>query len=194
MATRWENVPGLNEDVVRRTAEDVGKVKKRLGVDSSNLKGGAREAVREAGGRAASRLGTRAGLLGGALQVGYDTGRAIDETTGVGKKLVDKTVGPAIDKMAAGEDRVELSKESKERIARGDLESKEAKQEVKPVKRKQFSKVGTGETENRRAYEEGEGEDGMRRGGSVKKYAKGGSASSRGDGCAQRGKTKGRYL
>ena len=31
---------------------------------------------------------------------------------------------------------------------------------------------------------------GMKRGGSVKKMAKGGSASKRGDGCAQRGKTK----
>jgi hypothetical protein len=32
----------------------------------------------------------------------------------------------------------------------------------------------------------------MKRGGKVKKYAKGGSV--RGDGCAQRGKTKGRMI
>jgi hypothetical protein len=36
--------------------------------------------------------------------------------------------------------------------------------------------------------------DGMKRGGKVKKMAGGGSASSRGDGCAQRGKTKGRFV
>jgi hypothetical protein len=37
----------------------------------------------------------------------------------------------------------------------------------------------------------------MKKGGKVKTYAKGGSvssASSRGDGCAQRGKTKGRFI
>jgi hypothetical protein len=36
--------------------------------------------------------------------------------------------------------------------------------------------------------------DGMKRGGKAKAYAKGGSISSRGDGCAQRGKTKGRFV
>lgn len=35
-------------------------------------------------------------------------------------------------------------------------------------------------------------ETGMKRGGKVKKYAKGGSASSRGDGIAKKGKTKGK--
>jgi hypothetical protein len=35
---------------------------------------------------------------------------------------------------------------------------------------------------------------GMKRGGAVKKMAKGGSASSRADGCATKGKTKGRMV
>jgi hypothetical protein len=35
---------------------------------------------------------------------------------------------------------------------------------------------------------------GMKKGGAVKKMAKGGSASSRGDGCAQRGKTRGKFV
>ncbi len=35
---------------------------------------------------------------------------------------------------------------------------------------------------------------GMKRGGKVKKYAKGGSASKRADGCATKGKTKGRFV
>jgi hypothetical protein len=35
---------------------------------------------------------------------------------------------------------------------------------------------------------------GMKRGGAVKKMAKGGSASSRADGCAAKGKTKGRFV
>lgn len=34
----------------------------------------------------------------------------------------------------------------------------------------------------------------MRRGGKVKKYASGGSVSKRADGCATKGKTKGRFV
>jgi len=41
------------------------------------------------------------------------------------------------------------------------------------------------------AMEAGEG---MKRGGKVKKMAKGGSASKRGDGCATKGKTKGKFV
>lgn len=50
--------------------------------------------------------------------------------------------------------------------------------------------AGEGAEENRKIY-------GMKKGGAVKKYAKGGSVSSaskRADGCAQRGKTKGRMV
>jgi hypothetical protein len=36
--------------------------------------------------------------------------------------------------------------------------------------------------------------EGMRKGGKVKKMAKGGSASRRADGCATQGKTKGRFV
>lgn len=42
------------------------------------------------------------------------------------------------------------------------------------------------------AYDEDK--DGMKRGGKIKKMAKGGSASSRADGIAQRGKTKGKFV
>jgi len=48
-----------------------------------------------------------------------------------------------------------------------------------------------------RAAREAREVDGMRRGGSVKKYAGGGSVSSaskRADGCAQRGKTRGKFV
>ena len=110
MATRWQSIPGATENVVERTAEDIGKVRKRMNVDSSGLKGGAREAVREAGGRAANRLGARAGMAGAALQGGYELGRALDESTGIGKKLVGKA-GSAIDRAASG-DRVRLTKEA----------------------------------------------------------------------------------
>ena len=114
MATRWQSIPGATENVVERTSEDIGKVRKRMNVESSGLKGGAKDSVKEAGGRAARRLGARAGLAGAALSGGYDAGRALDEATGVGKKLVDKA-GSAIDKAATG-DRVKLTKEAKQQL------------------------------------------------------------------------------
>jgi hypothetical protein len=49
----------------------------------------------------------------------------------------------------------------------------------------------TGGAEEVVAMEAGEG---MKRGGKVKKMAKGGSASKRGDGCATQGKTKGKFV
>lgn len=114
MATRWQSVPGMDENVVERVAEDIGKVRKRMNVESSGVQGGAKDSVREAGGRAARRLGVRAGMAGAALQGGYEAGRAIDEATGAGKKMVDKA-GKLIDRASTG-DRVELSKDAKRRV------------------------------------------------------------------------------
>lgn len=48
-----------------------------------------------------------------------------------------------------------------------------------------------GDAEPVMAMEAGEG---MRKGGKVKKMAKGGSASRRADGCATQGKTKGKFV
>ena len=55
------------------------------------------------------------------------------------------------------------------------------------------------EEERRQAEEEAlmqatRGPENMKRGGKVKKMAKGGSASKRADGCAQRGKTRGKMV
>jgi hypothetical protein len=161
MATRWQSIPGATENVVERTSEDIGKVRKRMNVESSGLKGGAKESVKEAGGRAARRLGARAGLAGAALSGGYDAGRAIDEATGVGRKLVGKA-GSAIDRAATG-DRVTLTKEAKQQ-----LEDEENFQGMQKALREVDEESGR------------------------KGYAKGGV--TRADGCAQRGKTKGRYI
>jgi hypothetical protein len=158
MATRWDNLPGLNDDVVERSIEDYKKMKKGQNVDTSKTKGSAREVVREAGQRAQNRNAGRAGLAGAALQAGYEGGRALDESTGAGKKMVEgssalKTIA---DKMGKS-DRVKLSEDSKDRIAHA---------------------------ENTKALREVDAEkEGMKKGGSV---------SSRADGIAQRGKTRGK--
>lgn len=114
--TRWSNLPDLNEDVVRRSAEDVGKVRKGMNPPET-ARGGARTAMEEAGRRAGARLGSRAGLAGAALEAGYGLGRAIDKRTGAGKKLVDATgLGQAAERMAADREGVKLTPEARQRI------------------------------------------------------------------------------
>jgi len=167
MATRWDNLPGLRDDVVARSVEDYGKMKKGQNVDSSKAKGTAREVIKEAGDRGRNRLVGRAGYAGAALENGYMLGREIDERTGAGKNMVEgsQTLKGVANKMGES-DRVKLSEDSKDRIAHA---------------------------ENAKALREVDAEkEGMKKGGKVKKYASGGSVSSRGDGIAQRGKTKGR--
>jgi hypothetical protein len=124
MATKWDNVPKLTDDVVKSAKEDVAKAKKGRDVDSSRLAGGAKEAVREAGARASNRNMGRAGAAGAALQGGYEAGRALDEATGVGKKLVDKSgLGRMAEKAANARDKVELSQNAKDRLEDEDVDS-----------------------------------------------------------------------
>jgi len=176
MATRWDKMPNLNEDVVKGVSEDVGKVTK----STSNLKGAAVDAVKEAGGRAAKRLVGRAGLAGLALQSGYDAGRAIDEATGVGKKMVDESgLGDAAAQAATSGDRVTLTKEAQDRIAKGDLDKKPTKKA--PARAKPAAKSSEDDSD------EGYVSLTMKKGGRV-------SASKRADGIATKGFTKGRYI
>jgi hypothetical protein len=194
MATRWDNLPGLRDDVVKRSAEDVGKAKKAANINSSDLKGGARRSVIEAGGRAVNRNIGRAGAAGAALEAGYGLGRAIDEKTGAGKQIVDKSgLGDLAERVANSRDKVELSEDSKKRIARGDLDS----EEVIPSKKKKSSGSKNMSIEGKMyAGRNPEIDDDTRK--SAGGYKRGGKvvskASSRADGIAQRGKTKGRYI
>jgi len=119
----------------------------------------------EAGGRATTRTKGRAGLAGLAAELGYGIGREIDERTGVGKKIVEKSgLGDVVDKVVNMRDKVKLSKREKA----DDSDDSDASDKFQP----------------RRS----EGDFGMKKGGKVS------SASKRADGCAQRGKTKGRYV
>lgn len=66
-----------------------------------------------------------------------------------------------------------------------------------PVKPSEAGKpIPPSKARARTSFDEDQSEVEFRKGGKIKKYAKGGmvsSASKRGDGCAQRGKTKGKY-
>ena len=187
MATRWDNLPGLKDDVVERAKEDFAKGKKGRNVDSSKLTGGAKEAVREAGKRADNRNVGRAGAGQVMFEIGYGVGRKIDEKTGLGKKMVDKSgLGDAAEKAANRRDKVELSKDAKARLDEEEVDNYRREIEAEDKARKAYSGKD----------EESYKGDGMKRGGKVVKMASGGmtssSASKRADGIATKGKTRGK--
>ena len=190
MATRWDNLPGLRDDVVARDREDTAKAKKGREVDSSKLTGGAKEAVREAGKRAENRKVGRRGAGVAAFEIGYMAGREIDEKTGLGKKMVEKSgLGSAAEKAASRRDKVELSKSAKERLQDEEIDQIRRDTDAAEKARREYS--GRYEDGTRLPSDEDYKGDGMKRGGRVKKMASGGmAASKRADGIATRGKTK----
>jgi len=151
-------MPNPREDVVASQKADADRIKR--GLDTAETRPQNRKQVQEAGGRAALRSVGRAGAAELAFRAGYEGGRALDERTGAGKKMVggSSALKAVADKMGSS-DRVKLSEDSKDRIA--DRENDKALREV--------------DAEN----------EGMKKGGRVKKYARGG-------GIEQRGKTRGR--
>jgi len=189
MATRWDNLPGLKDDVVERAKEDFAKGKKGRNVDSSKLTGGAKEAVREAGKRADNRNVGRAGAGQVMFEIGYGIGRKIDEKTGLGKKIVDKSgLGSAAEKAANRRDKVELSKDAKARLDEEEVDNYRRETDANEKARREYS--GRYEDGTRLPSEESYKGDGMKRGGKVKKMASGGmTASKRADGIATKGKT-----
>jgi len=187
-------LPHPKEDVVASQSADNARIKK--GLDAPAERAYNRLQQQEAGGKALTRTTGRAGAAGAALEAGWAAGRALDEKTGVGKKLVDKSgLGDLAEKMATPREKVELSEESKARIAKGDLDSKPSKASYRSKKE---TEVNVPEGDIRSGSNENIGEDIRQRAMSYANsdsYKKGGStASSRGDGIAMRGRTKGKYL
>jgi hypothetical protein len=186
MATRWDKLPNPMQYDTQTAGRDADAVKKALN-PPKHIKGGALDSVRAAGMRGGTRLGGAAGLAGLAYEGGKFIGRKIDEETGAGKKIVDETVGPSIDRVIASQDRVTLSPEAKARIAAGELEQKEPKPRTRTI-------GGSSPEGKLQPGRNPEIDDETRE--SAGGYKKGGkvSTSTRGDGIAQRGKTKGRML
>jgi hypothetical protein len=192
---------------VERAKEDFAKGKKGRNVDSSKLTGGAKEAVREAGKRADNRNVGRAGAGQVMFEIGYGVGRKIDEKTGLGKKMVDKSgLGSAAEKAANRRDKVELSKDARARLDEEEVDNYRRETDANEKARREYS--GRYEDGTRLPSEENYKGDGMKKGGMTAKFmsfskkgkpagmkpvtkmASGGSASSRADGIASRGKTR----
>jgi hypothetical protein len=104
-----------------------------------------------------------------------------------GREVRGMDKGPAANELG-----FELKRESKG-FGRGP-----AANDAGGVSAEEASRFGQGATKNPRGMERSEDRNpDMKKGGKVKAFAKGGkvsSASSRGDGCAQRGKTRGRMV
>ena len=181
--SKWDYAPKADDDVVKSAKEDTAKTVK----DSSNLKGAAKQAVIDAAGRAVARNLARSTYAGKALQVGYDAGRDLDEKTGIGKAMVDKSgLGDIAARAATPEDRVELSQSAKDRIAAGELDKKYSNKPLKaPVS---SSESNSGPRDDIGTPKEPTSEN-LKKGGKVRSHS-----SKRGDGIAQRGHTKGRYM
>ena len=181
MATRWDKIPTSDYDV-KNIGRDLRAAGKALS-PPENVKGAALDAIKAAGVRGGTRGLGAIGAGAAALQVGYDAGRELDEKTGIGKKIVDKSgLGDLAEKVAKPDEKVELSQSAKDRIAAGELDKKPAK------------KVASDESNSGPRDDIGkpkdlfEGEN-LKKGGKVRSHS-----SKRGDGIAQRGHTKGRYM
>jgi hypothetical protein len=168
MATRWDNLPGLRDDVVARDREDTAKAKKGREVDSSKLTGGAKDAVREAGQRAENRKVGRRGAGLAALEAGYMAGRELDKATGLGKKIVDKGgLGDIVDKAVNMRDKVaEPSKKDKERLQDEEIAQMRRDTDASEKARREYS--GRREDGSRLPDEEPYKGDGMKKGGKVR--------------------------
>jgi len=180
-------LPNLREDVMASQSADSDRIKR--GLDTSETRPQNRAQVQNAAGRAITRTAGRAGLAGLAYEGGKYIGRKIDEETGAGKKIVDSTVGPSIDRAVASKERVTLSPEAKARIEAGELEEKET-----PKPRKREIEKESPEGKMRSGRNEEIDDETREKAGGYKRGGKVNSASRRGDGIAQKGKTRGKYL
>lgn len=120
LTNKSDRVPSGKADYMKDMKSNV----ERMNSSSKPATGAARASQLAAEGRAASRFAIGAGAPVAALAAGYGIGRGIGAAGGdeVVRKGIDKSgMGEKIDKAATGS-RVELSKESKSRIAAGELE------------------------------------------------------------------------
>ena len=158
--------PNLLEDVGASQAADMRRVGRGLSPTAASPANRLRQ--QEAGGRATLRSLGRAGLLGAAVEAGREIDRRNPEVGEAAEKIIEGSgVGSLMRRGAVSPGRVELSDDAEQRFVDRDvLRARAAADEImKEQKGRGYAK-----------------------GGSV------GSASKRADGCAQRGKTKGRMI
>lgn len=163
--------PNLREDVLASQKADSDRIAR--GLDTAATRAQNRRQIQEAAGRALTRTAGRAVGAQGAFEIGQAIGDEIEKRTGVGKKFVEKSglgdlAAKVGEKIEARQPRVKLSQEAQDRI------DEEATAKIlRDFKDPDVSQQGSE----------------YKRGGKVMS-----KASSRADGIAQRGKTRGKYV
>lgn len=172
----------LKEDFLKSVKADNERIKK--GLDPSKESPAQTESRRnsphgnlsqkDAAGRGITRHMSRAGILGTGLGIGSVIGKELDkEYPELGRNIVEKSgMGPAIDKIVNMRDKVELSKNAKERLNENE--------DDKPSRSPRVS-----ENESTKEMLDSFGRSGMKKGGIVRS-----SASKRADGIAKKGFTR----
>jgi len=179
--------PNLMEDVGASQSADTERIRRGLNSNASNPANRRRQ--QEAGGRATLRSLGRAGLLGVAAETGEAIGREIDKRNPKVGEAVDKAldksgVSKLLQRGAVSPGRVELTDEAKQHLS--DIETA-----------KLFEESDRKYNEQRAQKKMKSERERLLRRGAKEGYAKGGmvgSASKRADGCAQRGKTRGKMV
>lgn len=179
-------MPNLFEDYPASQRADNERMRRGFSTNESPAQTEARRnsphgniSQKDAAGRALLRTAGRTGLQGAALEAGYRLGRKWDEETGIGKNLVEDTgLGKMSERMAKPSEKVELSDYAKQKLN---------EEEVDDLTRKTKAEVNA-ERASKKDQEKFDEEKVYKRGGRVSVS----KASSRGDGIAQRGKTKGK--
>jgi hypothetical protein len=171
-------VPHYLEDIGASQRADLGRLGRAINSNETPAQAVARRgsalgnvSQRDMGIRAGSRTGVRGGVAAMAFDAGKRMGESLDEAH---PEIGDRYINPVIDKVVEkSRNKVELSKDAKRRV----------KEESDELERIHKSVDTRGDFD----YEPTARAIGMKKGGKV-------TASSRADGCAQRGKTRGRYL
>ena len=171
-------VPHYLEDIGASQRADLGRLGRAINSNETPAQAVARRtsalgnvSQRDMGIRAGSRTGVRGGAAAMAFDAGKRMGESLDEAH---PEIGNRYINPVIDKVVEkSRNKVELSKDAKRRV-------KEESDELDRINKS----VNTRGDDD---YEPTAKMMGMKKGGKV-------TASSRGDGCAQRGKTRGRML
>ena len=171
------------EDVVGSQRADIGRIRQGLSAPGKTERG--RTMQQEAGGRAITRTAGRAAAAGAAGLGGAELGKRIRDRADAEKMRPDAEMGPSMDS-----DSVSSAPPAPMPPPRPRPRPRPMPEPTGSVREGPNANIDD-ETRARAMASV----NGMKKGGMTKKYAKGGSvssASSRADGAAQRGKTRGK--
>jgi hypothetical protein len=170
------------EDVVGSQRADIGRIRQGLNAPGKTERG--RTMQQEAGGRAITRTAGRAAAMGAAGLGGAELGKRLRDRADAEKMNSDAEMEPSMDSDSVSSAPPAPMPTPKPRPRPRPRPMSEPTGSVREGRNENIDD----ETRARAMASV----NGMKKGGMTKKYAKGGSVSSRADGIAQRGKTRGK--